>query len=90
MNNNEIEGFLNNSYENAHFPFKTFITDKGKILKIVAITAPFRSDEHRQKYEEYKMDGYCFVGVTSYLEFPGKIINPHDDNYHKIKKDNCT
>jgi hypothetical protein len=73
--------------ESVNFPFKNLKTNNGKILKIIAITAPFRSDEHKMQYSFMKDNGYSFLGVSSYLEFPGIIYNPHEDPYYNKNKD---
>jgi len=65
------------------WPFRKFVTDTNKQLKIVAITAPFRGDNHVAMYNILKNKGYEFIGLSSYLEFPGEIKNPHEDQYHK-------
>jgi len=70
------------------FPFKNFITDTDKVIKIIGISAPFRSDEHRKWYNMCKNYGYEFVGISSYCEFPGRLSNPHEDRYHEKNGDN--
>lgn len=74
--------------DKIEFPFKNFATDENKIIKIIAITAPFRTDEHREWYEKCKNLGYEFTGISSYSEFPAKLSNPHEDRYHEKKGDN--
>lgn len=68
------------------FPFRNLQTNKGTILNIIAITAPFRDDTHTQTYEKLKSMGYLFIGISSYIDFPLEIKNPHDDKYHIDKK----
>ena len=65
------------------FPFKNIYDDKGKKLNIIAITAPFRSKDHEELYETYKKKGLSFIGISSYLDFPNHIDNPHEDRYHE-------
>ena len=64
------------------FPFKNIINEKGKTMNIIALTAPFRSKEHEEIFKSYKKKGIPILGVTSYLNFPGKIKNKFDDKYH--------
>lgn len=93
-NKGPIEGFeeeVNNmpdfNPEKVNFPFKNITTPDGKPIKVIAITAYFREDKHRKMYEKAKKLGYEFIGVSSYLEFPGKINNPHEDKYHMDHND---
>ena len=68
------------------FPFRNVFGDDGKKLNIILICAPFREEKHEQQYEEYKSKGLYFSGISSYLEFPGKIMNPHDSFFHEERK----
>jgi len=70
----------------VEFPFKNLFDDKGEKLNILLISAPFRTEEHEKKYEEYKQRGLSFCGISSYLDFPGKINNPHEDRFHEERK----
>lgn len=63
------------------FPFKNFYTDDGVCLPIIAITAPFRSKSDLDLYHTLKHKGVVFIGMTSYMEFPLSISNPHDPGY---------
>jgi len=74
-------------WHKTEFPFKNLRSQDGTVLKIIALTAPFRSDEHKKQYHSMKQQGCLFIGVSSYLEFPGKIINPHDDQYYNQSHD---
>jgi len=78
-----VESFENDIVPTASFPFKNIYTDKDKKLPIIIIGAFFRSDKHMEMYEEYKKKGMNFLGISSYLEFPGEIKNPYEDTYHK-------
>jgi len=72
------------------FPFKNLFDDQGKKLNIILISAPFREKAHEDLYDEYKKKGYDFCGISSYLEFPGKINNPYEDKYHEERKHDYT
>jgi len=72
------------------FPFKNIKDDQGKNLNIILISAPFREEKHEQMYEEYKSKGFYLCGISSYLEFPDKIDNPHEDRYHERKNHDYT
>jgi hypothetical protein len=90
-----IETFINNSTPNGDnttpdvkFPFKNIYDDKDRKLPIICIGAPFRNDSHKKQYEDYKTEGFQFLGCSSYQEFPGDIKNPHEDPYYKKNTDN--
>ena len=70
------------------FPFKNMYDDQDREIPILCIGAPFRNDTHKKLYEQYKSQGYPFIGSSSYQEFPGKIVNPHEDTYHTKHNDN--
>jgi hypothetical protein len=74
----------------VEFPFKNLFDDQGEKLNIILISAPFRTVEHERKYEKYKRRGLHFCGISSYLEFPGKINNPHEDRFHEERKHDYT
>ena len=91
INNNNImyENFDETNMElipNVKFPFRNIIDDNGKKLNIILITAPFREKKDEENWIKYKSMGLEFCGQSSYLEFPGKISNPHDDFYHEERK----
>jgi len=48
------------------------------ILKIVLLSHPFTKDSSYEEYKEMTKNGYLVIGITSYLEFPGIVSNPHD------------
>jgi hypothetical protein len=70
------------------WPFRNLVDENGKNINMIALTMPFRNDNHRELYNKYKTMGLKILGVTSYQSFPGKIINPYEDKYHIEKKDN--
>ena len=74
---------INNYVPTVEFPFKNLFDDKGKKLNIILIAAPFREKSHEDLYLEYKRKGYNFCGISSYLNFPEKIINPYEDRFHE-------
>jgi hypothetical protein len=45
-----------------------------------------RAEAARATFWRLKAKGHIMVGITSYQEFPGKILNPHDDR-HTTKQD---
>jgi hypothetical protein len=68
------------------FPFKNLFDEQHKPLNIILIAAPFRETNHERLYQEYKKQGLSFCGISSYLEFPAKIHNPYEDNFHVERK----
>jgi hypothetical protein len=69
----------------VEFPFKNILDDNYKRLNIILISAPFREQKHEDLYLKYKEMGLYFCGISSYLEFPGKIVNPYEDRFHEEK-----
>jgi hypothetical protein len=72
------------------FPFKNLFDENQKPLNIIVISAPFRETKHEELYEEYKNQGLSFCGISSYLEFPGPIDNPFEDQFHLERNHNYT
>ena len=68
------------------FPFKNIKNNKGENLNIIAISAPFREEEHERLYNLYKSYNLDFLGISSYLDFPEKIHNPFEDRFHEDRK----
>ena len=57
-----------------------------KASNIVFITHHFTRDDCETDYNKYKSEGILFLGLSSYSQFPGQIVNPHDvlnDPKHK-------
>lgn len=86
--NRALEFYENASIPNVEFPFKNLFDDKGNKLNIILISAPFREEKHEKLYEEYRQKGLNFCGISSYLEFPSKISNPHEDRFHEQRGHN--
>ena len=85
---NYAEGFITSEVPTVEFPFKNLKNQRGENLKIIAITAPFREEKHEQLYKQYKEQGLHFLGISSYLDFPDKIVNPYEDTFHKKQNHN--
>uniref|UniRef100_A0A6C0I522 Glycosyltransferase n=1 Tax=viral metagenome TaxID=1070528 RepID=A0A6C0I522_9ZZZZ len=64
-------------------PFKNLFDDQGTPLNVILIAAPFRTEEDEQAYEKYRRQGLSFCGISSYINFPGHIENPHEDRFHE-------
>lgn len=83
-----LEHLENDPIPTVAFPFKNLFDDAGQKLNIILIAAPFREKKHEELYDSYKAKGISFAGISSYLEFPGKIDNPYEDKYHITQKHN--
>ena len=88
FSNRAIEFYENTAIPTVEFPFKNLFDDKGNKLNIILISAPFREEKHEKLYEEYRRKGLDFCGISSYLEFPSKINNPHEDRFHEQRGHN--
>ena len=73
--------------ENLDFPFKNMIDKTGGNLNIVLITAPFREKSHYEKYFQLRKTGALIIGITSYLQFPGHVLNKYDPSMTKCWMD---
>ena len=74
------------SIPDVEFPFRNLVDENHKKLNILLIVAPFREVKDEENWLKYKKMGLEFCGQSSYLEFPGKILNPHDDFFHEERK----
>jgi len=72
------------------FPYKNVRDDKGNKLNVIAISAPFRDKTHMDMYNSYKNKGLSFIGISSYLDFPNHIDNPHEDRFHEKENHDYT
>jgi len=63
------------------FPFRNLLDEKGRRLNIILLTAPFREPEHRRLFAEYRRRGMGMCGMSSYMEFPIPVRNPHDTGF---------
>ena len=80
-NNNNIETFSKtkqNELGTVKFPFKNIKTENNKNTNVIGIVAPFRNDNHYKEYYKLSEKGYKFLGICSYLQFPGKVLNKYD------------
>ena len=81
----EIESFVDVSHGNldeapmVSFPFKNIRDGKtDKNTNVIAIVAPFRNQDHFRQFDNLKNLNYKFIGISSYLQFPGVIQNEFD------------
>jgi hypothetical protein len=73
----------NNGVPIVEFPFKNVFDDQGVPLNVILIAAPFRNKDDEEAYEKYRRQGLSFCGISSYINFPGHIENPHEDRFHE-------
>ena len=65
------------------FPMRRIVTWPDDVpLNVVALNAPFREFSHEMQFRTLRANRVCMIGFTHYQEFPGKIVNPHEDTYH--------
>jgi hypothetical protein len=73
-------------------PYVNLYDNFGNKLNVMLISKPFGSDSEYEIYKNNK-DKIIFLGITSYLEFPGMVSNPLEDfkeNYKKYKYQEIT
>ena len=85
MAQNSVAIIDDSNVPNCKFPFKNTKDHNGKKLNIIMVSAPFRTEEDEKFYAEQKEKGMLFCGISSYLDFPGEIINPYEDKFHKTR-----
>lgn len=64
-----------------HFPYRYLKDDKGKLLPIVLVSAPFRDKKEQDLFDEYIENGIKIAGITAYKSFPRKITDKTGDGY---------
>jgi len=67
--------------KNRMFPFRYFEDNNGKILPFVAVTGPFRGEDAKNKYFDYKKEGVHVFGITAYKSFPRIIVDGTENKY---------
>ena len=65
----------------VEFPFRNLQDERGRRLNLIVLTAPFREPGHRKLFAEYRQRGFGLVGMSSYMEFPIPVENPHDTGF---------
>ena len=78
----------NSNVPDVKFPFKNARDNNGNKLNVIMISAPFRTQEDENTYNELKKQNMKFCGISSYLDFPDKIVNPFEDRFHEERKHN--
>ena len=73
-----------NNKENRMFPFRYFTDKDDNVLPIVAVTGPFRDDDAKKKYYEYKENNIRIFGITAYKTFPNnKMYGKEEGEYER-------
>jgi glycosyltransferase involved in cell wall biosynthesis len=78
-NNDDYMNVLLKDKEEGHFPYRYLCDEKGKILPIVLVSAFFRDDTERARYDEYEKNGIKIAGITAYKSFPRPITDGTGD-----------
>lgn len=68
-----IPTLLKHKEEDKMFPYRLLYDKNHKVIPIVALTAFFRNDFDRERFDEYTKNGIKIVGVTAYKTFPKPI-----------------
>ena len=71
---------LANNAKEGHFPYRYMSDQSGNLLPIVMISAFFRDDQERARFEEYRQRGIKLVGITAYKSFPKPITDNTGDS----------
>jgi len=82
LNNNEAFESGNSSEisgtPTVKFPFKNVFDDEKKLVNIILVSAPLYSQQDLDNYNLYKSLGLNICGISSYQEFPDRIVNPYE------------
>lgn len=78
----EYMSILAEHQKKGMFPWRWLQDDNGNILPIVLLSAFFRDDESRDRYQEYIDNNVKVVGITAYKTFLKPIHDPSEDKYH--------
>lgn len=66
--------------EHVVWPLAELYTGGNPIArKLVVVKGPLRTDRQSETLQRYLRHGYRIVGVSSYQEFPGRVLNPHEE-----------
>ena len=74
-----IPTLLKHKEADKMFPYRLLYDKNHKVIPIVALTAFFRNDFDRQRFDDYTNNGIKIVGVTSYKTFPKPISDTTPD-----------
>ena len=79
FNHPYIPTLLKHKEESKMFPYRLLYDKNHKVIPIVALTAFFRNDFDRQRFDDYTNNGIKIIGVTSYKTFPKPISDSTGD-----------
>lgn len=74
-----IPTLLKHKEEDKMFPYRLLYDKNHRVIPIVALSAFFRNDFDRKRFDEYTENGIKIIGVTSYKTFPKPISDPTAD-----------
>jgi len=70
---------LRKNQKEVHFPFRYLCDENRRILPIVLVSAFFRDDVERERFNEYEANGVKMAGITAYKSFPRPITDGTGD-----------
>jgi GR25 family glycosyltransferase involved in LPS biosynthesis len=65
------------------YPFYHVMEGNTKFKDILVLNGPIRANQNKKDFFDLKAKGYYFVGMSSYMSFPEKVLNPHDNDISK-------
>lgn len=71
---------LDRNRNEVHFPYRYLCDEKFNVLPIVLVSAFFRDDIERARFDEYEQNGVKMVGITAYKSFPKPITDGTGDS----------
>ena len=71
---------LEKDRSDGHFPFRYTRDERGNTLPLVMVSAFFRDDEERSRFQTYVNQGIKIVGITAYKSFPKPITDASGDS----------
>lgn len=84
---------LHKEYRNLlkYYPFQQVMTQRGRMVNIMLVRSPLRSQNQYELYQKYK-DEILFLGISSFEDYPKPPVNPYSAVYpagkcaHKLAK----
>ena len=74
-----IPTLLKHKEDNIMFPYRLLYDKNHRVIPIVALSAFFRTDFDKQRFDDYTKNGIKIIGITSYKTFPKPISDSTGD-----------
>ena len=73
---------LHKEYRNLikYYPFQQVMTQRGRMVNIMLVRSPLRSQKQYELYQKYK-DEILFLGISSFEDYPKPSVNPYSSAY---------